>query len=106
MSKMFFKNVFTKRNDSSKIHVFKKHFCHFKEIVFKWSICLKNKKKMFSLLFLRDLNFCKKKREEEEERNVFQDKCDLPRWSFLLKKKKCFSQNFQIKILSKKNLLF
>ena len=52
------------------------------------------KKKMFSLLFLRDLNFCKKNREEEEERNVFQDKCDLPRWSFLLKKKKMFFSKF------------
>ena len=93
MSKMFFKNVFKKRNDSSKIHVFKKHFCHFKEIVFKWSICLKKKKNVFFVIPNRS-EFLQKKREEEEERNVFQDKCDLPRWSFLLKKKKMFFSKF------------
>ena len=37
----FQKHFQKKRNDYSKIHVFKKHFCHFKEIVFK------KKKKMF-----------------------------------------------------------
>ena len=43
--KCFSKTFSKKRNDSSKMHVFKKHFCHFKEIVLK-------KKKTFSLLVL------------------------------------------------------
>ena len=64
---MFFKNVFKKRNDSSKIHVFKKHFCHFKEIVFKWSICFKKKKNVLFVIPKRSEFLQKKEKKKKKE---------------------------------------
>ena len=61
--------------------------------LFSNGVFVLKKKNVFFVIPKRS-EFLQKKREEEEERNVFQDKCDLPHWSFLLKKKKMFFSKF------------
>ena len=92
LSKMFLEKVF-KKNDSSKIHVFKKNFYRVKENGFQ--IVVKKKKKVF-FAFLKRAKFL--------QYFFSQNKCVLPCRSSKKKKKdkKCFfSSKYANRIFSK-----